>query len=180
AAAYGDSLPLSIDQSNTNVSRADRPLPPGERAPLAIRYEVSPGYFRTLGIRLLQGRDIDWGDTKDRPLVAVVNASFARLVLQASDAVGLRIRWGSGGIEVVGVVEDGKYQSLTESAKPAMFVPMQQFYNTTTTLVVRSAAPPEQMIAAIRQTMTALDPGLTLYGAGTVGQMLGFVLFPNQ
>jgi len=180
SAAYGNSLPLSIDQSHANVSRADRPLPRGDEMPLAVRYEVSPGYFRTLGIRLLQGRDIDWRDAGDRPLVAVVNASFARMVMQTSDAVGLRIRWGRGSIEVVGIVEDGKYQSLTEASTPAMFVPMQQAYNTTTTMLVRSTAPPERAVAEMRQVLAALDPGLTLYGTGTVEQMLGFVLFPNQ
>ena len=180
AAAYGNSLPLSIDQSHTNVSRADRPAPLGSDAQMAVRYEVSPGYFRTLGVRLLQGRDLDWRDSSDRPLVAVVNATFARTVMQTSDAVGQRIRWGRGSIEIVGVVEDGKYEALTESAKPAMFVPMQQAYNTTTTLVVRSSVPPEQMVAAMRQAIAALDPMLTLYGTGTVEQMLGFVLFPNR
>src|SRR5262249_14099505 len=122
SAAYGNSLPLSIDQSHANASRADRPLPQGHEVPLATQYQVSPGYFRTLGIRMLQGRDIDWRDTSDRPLVAVVNAAFARLVMQTSDAVGLRIRWGRGTIAIVGIVEDGKYQALTETATPALFV----------------------------------------------------------
>ena len=180
SAAYGNSLPLSIDQSRANVSRADRPLETAAGLPLAIRYEVSPGYFRTLGTRLLKGRDIDWSDAANRPLVAVINAAFARTVMQTDDPVGLRIRWGRGSIEVVGVVEDGKYQSLTEAATPAMFVPMQQFYNTTTTMIVRSVLPPEQMVAATRQAIVALDPELTLYGTGTVEQMLGFVLFPNR
>jgi len=179
SAAYGNSVPLSLDQSRANVSRAD--APPGSAAPLAVRYEVSPGYFRTLGIRLLRGRDIEWRDTSDRPLVAVVNAAFARGVMQANDAIGRRIRWwGRGTIEIVGIVEDGKYQALTESPTPAMFVPMQQSYNTTTTLFVRSRVPPEQMVAAMRQAIAALDPALTLYGTGTVEQMLGFVLFPNR
>src|SRR4029453_56025 len=119
-------------------------------------------------------------DAANRPLVAVINAAFAHTVMQTDDPVGLRIRWGRGSIEVVGVVEDGKYQSLTEAATPAMFVPIQQFYNTTTTMIVRSALPPEQIVAAMRQAIVALDPELTLYGTGTVEQMLGFVLFPNQ
>jgi predicted permease len=179
SAAYGNSLPLSIDQSNANVSRLDGPRTEGG---LAVRYEISPGYFRTLDIRLLRGRDIDWRDDTDRPRVAVVNAAFARTILRAADGVGERFRYGFGDtpIEVVGVVEDGKYRSLTEPATPAMFVPMQQTFNTTTTLVARSAAPPEATIAAMRQALTSLDRELTLYGTGTVAQMLGFVLFPNQ
>jgi predicted permease len=179
SAAYGNSLPLSIDQSNATVSRLDRPRTEGGQA---VRYEVSPGYFRTLDIRLLRGRDVDWRDDKARPGVAVVNAAFARTILQTTDAVGQRFRYGftDTPIEVIGIVEDGKYRSLTESATPAMFVPMQQAFNTTTTLIARSAAPPDATIAAMRQAIAALDPELTLYGTGTVEQMLGFVLFPNQ
>jgi predicted permease len=181
SAAYGNSLPLSIDQSRTTVSRADRPRDPGN-ALLTIRYEVSPGYFRTLGMHLLHGRDFEWRDDASRPAVAVVNAAFAKMLFGTSDAVGRQLRYGFADhvIDIVGVIEDGKYESLVESAAPAMFVPMQQGYNTTTTLIVRSSAAPERTAASVRQVMAALDPSLTLYGIGTVEQMLGFVLFPNR
>jgi predicted permease len=181
SAAYGNSLPLSIDQSRTNVSRADRPRDP-RNGLRSIRYEVSPGYFRTLGMRLLQGRDFEWRDDATRPAVVVVNAALARMLFGTSDAVGRQLRYGFADftLDIVGVIEDGKYESLVESAAPAMFVPMQQAYNTTTTLVVRSSAAPESTAGLVRQAITSLDPSLTLYGIGTVEQMLGFVLFPNR
>jgi ABC-type antimicrobial peptide transport system permease subunit len=164
------------------VVRFDHPAERPADGTRAVRYEVSPGYFRTLGIRLLHGRDLEWRDDATRPLVAVVNVTLARRLLLPADGVGQRFRYGFGSapIEIVGVVEDGKYQSLTEASTPAMFVPMQQAYNTTTTLVARGAGAPEQTVAAMRQALAALDPSLTLYGSGSVRQMLGFVLFPNQ
>ncbi len=182
AAAYGNSLPLSIDQSSTRIHAIEESTARASDMPRAVRYEVSPAYFRTLGIRQLQGRDIDWRDTADRPRVAVVNETFARSILHTRDAIGRRVRygWSDVPIEVVGVVENGKYQSLTESSQSVIFVPMMQSYNTTTTMLARSAVPPEQMVAGIRQAIAALDPQLPLYGTGSVEQMLGFVLFPNQ
>jgi ABC-type antimicrobial peptide transport system permease subunit len=133
-------------------------------------------------MHLLHGRDFEWRDDASRPAVAVVNAAFAKMLFGTSDAVGRQLRYGFADhvIDIVGVIEDGKYESLVESAAPAMFVPMQQGYNTTTTLIVRSSAAPERTAASVRQVMAALDPSLTLYGIGTVEQMLGFVLFPNR
>lgn len=182
AAAYGNSLPLSIDQSTTRVHAIEDAVPRASEMPRSVRYEVSPGYFRALGIRLVQGRDFEWGDTADRPLVAVVNEAFVRSVLHGRDPVGRRLRygWSDAPIEIVGVVESGRYQSLTESPTSAMFVPIQQAYNTTTTLLARGDVPADQLVASMRQAIAALDPGLTIYGAGTVEQMLGFALFPNQ
>jgi predicted permease len=182
AAAYGNSVPLSVDQSSTTLYNADRPMPRPSQMPSATRYQVSPGYFRALGTRLLRGRDIDWRDTSDRPRVAVVNAAFARTILDNPNAVGARVRYGrsSDVIEVIGIVEDGKYTSLTEPRRPAIFLPMEQSYNTTTTMIVRSPLPPEQMVAAVRAAIATLDPELPLYGTGTLAQMLGLVLFPNR
>ena len=83
-------------------------------------------------------------------------------------------------MEIIGVVEDGKYESLTEAPKPAVFEPILQTYNATSTILVRSSLPPEGMGASVRQAVGALDPSLPLYQAGTVDQMLGFALFPSQ
>ena len=82
--------------------------------------------------------------------------------------------------EIIGMVEDGKYESLTEPAKPVVFEPILQRYNATTTILVKSPLPSEQIVGAVRQAVAALDPSLPLYGAGTVEQMLGFALFPSQ
>jgi len=182
AAAYGNSLPLSIDQSTTNVHALEDVTPQRANASRAVRYEVSPGYFGVLGIRVVAGRDFESRDSSDRPHVAVVNETFATSILHTRNAVGRRIRYGWSDVpmEIVGVVEDGKYQALMEAPTAAMFVPILQAYNSTTALVARGSLPPEHLVAAIRQAIGSLDPSLTLYGTGTVEHMLGFVLFPNQ
>jgi len=81
---------------------------------------------------------------------------------------------------VIGVAEDGKYESLTESEQPVVFWSSLQFYNSTTTVEVRSALPATQMVPQIRQTISRLDPELPLYGGGSLEQMLGFAFFPTR
>lgn len=180
-AAYGNSLPLNIDQSSTVVYPDDGRDLSGLQM-RAIKYQVSPGFFETLGIRILQGRDIDWRDTSASRRVTVVNAAFANQILGGRDVLGRQFRFGSQGpaIEVVGVVETGKYQSLTEPETPALFQPILQAYNTTTVILVRSSRPSAEVASLVRRVMQSLDPSLPLFGVRGVEEMLGFVLLPMR
>jgi predicted permease len=183
SAAYSNSMPLSIDQSTNVIYPDDRPMLKASEVYTAHVYEVSPGFFQTLGIRREVGRDIDWHDAAGTPRVAVVNRAFARKIMRTRDPLGRHFAWSwrvAEPTEIIGVVEDGKYESLTEAAKPVVFEPILQRYNATTTVEVKSALPSEQVVGAVRQAIAALDPSLPLYQAGTVEQMLGFALFPSQ
>jgi predicted permease len=182
SAAYANSLPLNIDQSTTHVYPDDWPDTSRADVPRAIKYQVSPGVFRTLGIRLLEGRDIDWHDTSTSRRVAVVNETFARQILRTRNAVGRHFREGLRGplTEVVGVVETGRYQSLTEPETPVLFDPILQAYNTTTVMLVRSTLPSNEMQQEIRRVITSVDPSLPLFGVQSVKEMLAFVLLPMR
>jgi len=81
-------------------------------------------------------------------------------------------------VEVVGVVEDGKYASLAQSHAPALFWPIQQQYNSTTTVEVRSSPLAAHIVDDMRQAVERLDPDLPLYGAGSLDQMLGYAFLP--
>jgi len=182
SAAYSNSLPLSIDQSNTGVFPADKTDPqPSDRIPI-VYYQVSPDFFATLGTKLLRGREFTWRDDRNAPQVAVVNIAFAKRVLHTENAVGQRFRGGRSWpfTEVIGVVEDGKYQTLTESQQPVAFWSILQSYNSTTNLEVRSSLPPTQMLGEIRQAIARLDPQLPLYGAGPLEEMLGVAFLPTR
>jgi predicted permease len=183
SAAYSNSLPLSIDQSHTSVFPADRAgLRPSDRIGVTY-YQVSPGFFATLGTRLLAGRDFGWHDDAKAPHVAIVNRAFGKRVLHTENPVGGHFRHGAVKgelIEVIGVVEDGKYGSLTELQEPVVFWPILQRYNTTTTIEVKSSLPATQMLGEIRGAIATLDPELPLYGVGSLTHMLGFAFFPTQ
>jgi predicted permease len=180
SAAFGNSLPLSIDQSTTAVQGAENSPTRGRDKKQATFYNVSPGFFGTLGIEMIGGRDFNTHDDERSPLVAVVNRSFARQIMHTDQPVGKAFRTGFGGplVQVIGLVEDGKYVSLTEEPRPVIFRPMRQGYKSTTTLVVRSALPSVQVEKQIQAAIGALDPHLPLYGTGSLASMLGFALFP--
>jgi predicted permease len=182
SAAYGNSLPLSIDQSTTGIELPGPPPKRGRNVRGVTWYDISPGYLSTLGIPLLRGRDFDWHDDGQSRLVAIVNQTFAKTIMRTGDPVGKTFRSAFGGprVLVVGLVQDGKYRSLSEAPRPALFRPILQYYNSTTTLIVRSELPASAVIQQIRKTIAGLDNQLPLYGTGSLMSMLGFALFPMQ
>jgi predicted permease len=102
------------------------------------RLTISPAYFEAAGTRLLSGRDISWYDTAQTPYVAVVNATFARKMWGETPAIGQRFIVLGHLREVVGVVEDSKYNEIAESPLPAFYLPFSQKEQAHTTFVVRS------------------------------------------
>lgn len=181
AAAFSNSMPLSLDQSHNSVFRIGESAndPP---ATTAVVYSVSPGFLRTIGMPLLSGRDFDARDIATAPEVSIVNETFARQMFKTTSAVGQHFRFGPGGpiIEVVGVVADAKYETIGEPATPAAFNPEAQWYNSTTVLSVRSSLPEPQTAAAIRQVAARLDPALPLYDVESAQEMAWISLLPSK
>ena len=146
----------------------------------AHNFSISPGYLEAAGTRLLAGRNLTWHDDANSPPVALINATFARMLFGSVPAVGQHflLYRGTRPKEVVGVVEDGKYQSLTEEAQPAVFFPLsQEFNNNGTILAVRSVLPPTEIAAALKRTLTGIDPNLLLT-LRNWADALDLVLFP--
>jgi predicted permease len=137
---------------------------------------VGPQYFRTLGIPLLQGRDLDERDRTTSPPVVVVNEAFAKMVWPNQNPVGKRMRVGrpeSPLREVVAVVKDGKYRSLRDEPAPMLYLPVLQTSSTDMmTIHVRSASDPEAMTAAVRNEIAAIDPNLPLFEVRTLEEQL--------
>jgi predicted permease len=131
----------------------------------ARNFSISPEYLAASGMRLLSGRNFTWHDTADSPPVVLVNATFARMMFGNTRAVGQHFLLYQGQLpkEVVGVVEDGKYQSLTEDPQPATFFPLTQEINDDyTVLIVRSALPPTALAAMLDRTLSDIDRNLPL------------------
>jgi predicted permease len=144
-------------------------------------YKVSPEYLHAARTALLSGRGFSWQDDKSAPRVAVVNQLFARRVFgSAAKALGRYFKTEDGTrVQVVGIVEDGKYYQLTEAPKTAMFLPFLQSPSSLTCLVVRSGRDQEQLAAAIRSTLRDLDASLPL-NIQTWTQGLDIALFPSH
>jgi predicted permease len=166
AVGYGDRLPLSIGGGDSDVFKdTTADFRPTNAAADAQNFQVSPDYFRAAGTALLSGRSFTMHDDDKAPVVAVVNREFARKVFGSADkALGNHFKFwgGSQRAEVIGVVEDGKYQTLTEDTKPAMFFSFLQHPSSQTWLIVRSERDPQGVAAALQRSMRSLDPGLPL------------------
>ena len=106
----------------------------------AMLYRVSPGYFRTASTTLLSGRTFTWRDDQNAPSVAVVNREFARKVFgSVKNAMYSYYKLPAGTkVQVVGIVENGKYASLTEESQAAAFSSILQSPASATTLVAHS------------------------------------------
>jgi predicted permease len=145
-----------------------RDLRQSNAAATAFQYSISPNYFQAADTSLLAGRAFSWNDDNKAPRVAVVNREFARQVLgSVTDAVGRYFKMSDGTrVQVVGLVEDGKYMSLTEDPQAAMFLPVLQSPSSQTFLLVRSkgdlGSDPQQLATAIRGKLHQLDAGLPL------------------
>jgi predicted permease len=165
-----DAIPLGVagnsDSSVFNDSTSD--LRPSNAAADAGIFKVSPDYFHAAGTALLSGRAFTDQDDKNAPRVAIVNKEFAhRLFGSEAHAIGHSYKmWGGTRIQVVGIAEDGKYNSLTEDPVPVMFFPILQSPSTATSLVVRersgSNGDPQFLAPAMRAALQQLDTGLPL------------------
>ena len=123
---------------------------------------VSDGYFRTMGMELLSGRNFDAHDTPAAPLAAIVNETFARMWLQAENPVGKRF-WREEtatdpeqAFEIVGLVKDAKYQNLRQQRVPVIYLPASQEAkpNSFAMLFIRSDVPTANVIPALRKAFT--------------------------
>jgi predicted permease len=153
-------------------------LRPSNAAANAIEYSVSPGYFGAAATAMLSGRTFTWHDDSNAPPVAVINQEFGREVFGSiANTTGKHCRLPDGTrVEVVGMVENGKYQTLTEDPEPAIFFPILQSPSSSTTLLVRSNLDPAQLAAAMRSKLRGLDSGLPSF-IQTWNKGLGVALF---
>jgi len=182
SAALVDFLPLSLNVSSDGVYIEGQPIGKPTDAPIVNEYSVSTDYFRTMQTKLLRGRDFDARDKKGGKRVAVVNRAFVRQLLHGAEPLGKQFRTKPDGkpIEIVGVAEDGKYFSLTESPTPAMWLPLEIWYGSYISVVARSKGTGMEALSQIRQVVRDLDPTIALYGTGTLVEHLNLALFPAR
>ncbi|MFC5863710.1 ABC transporter permease [Acidicapsa dinghuensis] len=165
AVGYSDRLPLSIGGNDSSVFKDETTDFRGANAVAdAQQFDISPDYFRTAQTSLLAGRTFTEHDTDKTPVVAVINQQFAKKVFgSVQQAIGSHYKvWGGKRVEVIGVVEDGKYETLTEDPKPAMFYSYLQQKSGEVWLIVRSQREPEEIAAALQRSLRKLDPSMPL------------------
>jgi len=158
-------LPLGLGWDESSIfANSTTDLRQSNSVAEAVTYSVSPGYFQAAATTLLAGRAFNWRDDKNAPKVAIVNREFAREVFgSVAQAIGGYFKTEAGGrIQVAGVVEDGKYKTLTEDQRPAYFLPLLQSPATATWLVVRGNGDAQNLAAPLHDALHGLDAGLPL------------------
>ncbi|MGH9774359.1 MAG: ABC transporter permease [Candidatus Acidiferrales bacterium] len=182
AAGYANSTPLSLDAPSSPVfSEQATDIRPSNKSFDAYDYNVSPGYFAAAGTLLLAGRDVSFADTAKTPPVAVVNQLFARQLFPSGDAVGRYFKNGSGvPVQIVGVVADGKYLSLSEDPQEVAFFPVSQQGTIRASLVVRTRRDTGDMVATVRNVIRDLDPAVPVRQSSDWNTQLALSLFPSQ
>ena len=151
-----------------------------ERAIDGSQNIVTPGFFRTVGLELLAGRNFEETDRPGAPAVAIVNETLARRAWRGENAVGKRILVGASRrpVDVIGVVRDAKYRTIGESPTPFFYVPAAQRYEPISWILVRSTGP--SLIPQVRAVIREMDPNLPVVQAGTLADMTAFTLFPQR
>jgi putative ABC transport system permease protein len=175
SAALTSVVPISGNDEIYSIQFEGRPpLPPGQGSS-ALYYLVSPDYFRTLGIPLLEGRVFSEQDRQGTPRVAIVNDEFVRLHFPSEDPIGKVIRMGRNSSvtrEIVGVVGSVKHYSLRDKTQAQMYEPFRQNPTTVMTFVMKTGVEPATLSVAVRREIQAVDPDQPIADSGTLSAML--------
>ena len=174
-------LPMAGPGIGTRFYRLDRPVPPdGQAAATQVR-PVTPGLFRTMGIPLRAGRDINDSDREDSPAVAVVSEGLVRQEFPGEDPIGKRLQVNARGpngqqVEIVGVVADIKMNSLDSETRMAVYLPYAQLSVGIMTFVVRTTVPPMSLATGVSAVVRSVDPQVPLAEVKSMDDVVGLTL----
>ncbi len=169
--AWTDKVPLSFYGQKREFHAAAN-APNSGHDPQAEMYQVTGGYFETIGIPLLSGRDLNSADP-EAPKQAVVNQAFARRLFGAGGAIGQLVSNEDATYEIVGVVKNSKSQTVSEEDQPILYRSLEQNLGLAAppvgfSLLVHYEGKPGQMAAALRNEIHSLDPSLAVFSETTI------------
>jgi len=179
AVSYDDSVPLGFGGGNWETLQVEGYVPSANENMKIYRDMVSPGFFESMKIPLLQGRDFDLRDDPTTLKVMIVNQEFVRRFLANRSVLGRKVHgWGQW-FTIIGVAQDSKYHRLTERPQPYFYIPIRQIFRPEygLTFHVRTSGSVNEAIAAVRRESAALDPGLTIFDAEPMTEYVAASLF---
>jgi predicted permease len=140
---------------------------------------VSPGYFETMKIPLMEGRDFDLRDDTTSLKVMIVNQEFVRRFLSNRSVIGRKVHgWGEW-FTIIGVAKDSKYHRVIESPQPYFYIPIRQIFRPEygLTFDVRTSGSVNEAISALRREAATIDPALTIFDAEPMTEYVAASLF---
>ena len=174
---------IPLDNSGLGLGGIEVPgttSPDGRRGWGADWSVITPGFFETLRLPIVRGRDFTNADRAGALDVAIVNETFARRLFPGGDAVGRTFRNGERTITIVGIARDAKYRSLGEDPRNFVYVPLAQRYFARMTLLVRTQTANAAVSAPIRRLVAELDPALPILADRTLVEHAAISLFPQR
>ena len=141
---------------------------------------VSTGYFQTIGIPIVRGRDFTRADAAAAPRVVVVNETMATQFWKGEEPLGKRFKFfgDQDFTTVIGVAKDSKYNGVAEDPQNFIYQPLSQYYTAEATLHVRTAADAASLASAVRNAARELDPSLSVFDVRTLEEQVGDSLQP--
>src|SRR6266849_6168974 len=180
SAALARSTPLSYGNFSSSAIAVDGYQPPPEEQPTVEYNQVGPGYFATMGIALLSGREFTRADDERAAPVAVVNDVMAAQYWRGDDPVGKRVQVKGQWRRVGGVAKVSKYRSVRENPQPLFCVPLRQDFSVGAALNIRTRMPAETIATALAREVHALDANLAPYEVITLQEQMDRSTSPQR
>jgi macrolide transport system ATP-binding/permease protein len=177
-------VPMGYVGADDRIWIEEHPYAAGQQPQEIPFNQITPSYFDTLQMPLLRGRKFSDADGEKAPLVAIINETMAKKFWPNEDALGKHFGTkGANGpfMEVVGIVQDAKYQNLVENPQAFYYVPFEQSYNSLRTIHVRTTVPSESLAPQIQSVIHQVVPDVPVTQVKTMNEALeganGFFLF---
>jgi len=179
AISYDDSVPLGFHGGNWETLEVEGYVSAPNENMKIYRDLVSPGYFDSMKIPIVEGRDFDWHDDPTTRHVMIVNQEFVRRFLSKHNPLGHQVHgWGEW-FTIVGVAKDSKYHQVTENPQPYFYIPIRQVFRPEYGLMfhVRTSGSVNEAIASLRREAAAIDPAITIFDAQAMTEYISASLF---
>ncbi len=154
-------VPFSYRTYSSGPIAVDGYQPPPDQQPIASYNEVTPGYFTTMGIPLVAGRDFTRNDDETSEPVAIVDETMAAQYWSGADPIDRRLQIKGRWMRVVGIAKNAKYRNLLETPVPFFYVPLRQNFTAQAVLLIRTAQTPASLAPTLAREVHALDTSLS-------------------
>jgi macrolide transport system ATP-binding/permease protein len=159
-ASLSTMVPLGFGGHISSPTKIDGYVPTVDEQVTIERVIVSDGYFETMGIPVVEGREITRQDGANASRIAVVNEAFARRYYPREGPIGKRVDQGQGWSVIVGIAKDAKYRDLKEAPTPVVYSSLQQWYTPAVTLHIRTVDKPKLIAEDVRGALASINANL--------------------
>jgi predicted permease len=170
--ALARSLPFSTRPYDSGPIMVDGFVPRADEQPTASYNSISPGYFATLGIELLSGRDFTTGDDESSEPVAIVGETMVAQFWRGANPIGKRLQIGGRWRRIVGVAKNVKFESLLDAPRALCYLPLRQNFSTQSAIFIRTRQAPDALGESLTHEIRALDPRIAPYEVITLREQV--------